>query len=103
MTPTFQINLMTIKGEATIRTEQPWDKIGEYSVTGPGTDLAREWVENAFGAFGHPIGQWAAPLDLHRAAMMLQQEAQPEDDVWLDSIEGDVQEYNSGVPEGKLT
>ena len=94
--------MLTVNGEAVISTDQPWNEIGEYTVTGDGEDLAREWLSTANGAFGHPIETLAAPCDLHAAAMVLRMEEQPEDDVMLDRVEGDVQEYDSGVLEGSI-
>jgi len=53
MKPTFEMYLLTTEGEAVITTEQPWEVIGEYTVTGAGAEMAREWIENAYGAVGH--------------------------------------------------
>jgi hypothetical protein len=101
--PTLQIHLLTFEGEAVITSLMPWNEIGEYTVTGSGAEMCRQWIEYAHGAFGHYIGKYAAPCDLHRAAMQLYQEAQPEDDVVIECIDGEVLEYDSKVPKGSLT
>lgn len=100
MKPTIKIVVLTHEGEGIITSNQPWNTIGEYEVTGEAAEQVREWIENEYGAFGHTIGTHAAPCDLHRAAVMQQQMFQPEDDFVVESIEGDVQEYDSKTPAG---
>jgi len=101
MKPTFVIHVDTIHGPATISSYEEFNDIGEYTVDGPGKDMAQEWIEQAYGAFGHLVGTHAAPCDLHSAAMDLEQE--PDGEVRFVRVEGEVQTYKSGVPEGCCT
>lgn len=89
---------MTTEGPANITSEQEFNTLGSYTVTGPGASIAQEWIENAWGAFGHRVGSNAAPCDLHSAAMDLQSE--PEDKIRFMGVEGDIQTYDSRVPTG---
>ena len=97
----FKINVETTRGPATITSMEEFNDLGSFTVTGPGRELAKTWIEEAHGAFGHTIDKYAAPCDLHAAAMRLEQE--PEDEVRFVSIEGEVKEYDSGVPDGSCT
>ena len=56
------------------------------------------FLENAYGAFGHTIGQAATPIDLHYA-MSNQQQFQAK------LIEGQdlVKKYNPEIPDGAVT
>ena len=81
------ITVETSKGNARITSDLPWTYLGPYTVTGPGKAIARKWIKNAYGAFGHQIGKHASPLDLHAAAMKLKQE--PEEGVTFIAIEND--------------
>ena len=81
------ITVETSIGDAQIISHLPWAHLGPYTVTGPGEAETRNWIENAYGAFGHIIDDHATPMDLHAAAMMLKQS--PEDDVKFIRIEND--------------
>ena len=94
----MRIYLQTSQGPAIIGSDNGWTERGRYAVVGPGKQAAKNWVENAIGAFGTVIGEHAAPMDLHYAAIML--EESPEPGLALERIVGDVQEYDSGVPNG---
>ncbi len=71
------ITVETSNGDAQIISNLPWTHLGPYTVTGPGEVETRNWIENVYGAFGHIIGNYAAPMDLHAAAMMLLQYPEP--------------------------
>lgn len=100
MKPTIRIYVQTADGVAIIASAEEFNTMGAYAVVGPGKDIAKEWIANAYGAFGHTIGDYAAPCDLHCAAMGLQQE--PQDDITFIRVEGEVKEYDSGVPAGAI-
>lgn len=101
MKPTITIHVETTDGPATIFSTEAFNDLGPYTVNGPGKEIAREWVEGAYGAFGNTVGTHAAPCDLHAAAMDLQRE--PEDGVRFVKFDGEIQTYKSGVPEGSCT
>jgi len=101
MKPTIKIYVNTDMGPAIIASAQEFNTLGKYAVAGPGKEIAREWIENAYGAFGHHIGTYAAPCDLHAASMDLQNN--PESDIQFVRFEGEVKEYDSRVPEGSCT
>ena len=96
----FRIYLETDEGPATITSRQEFNSLGRFSIAGPGKKMTKEWVEGECGAFGHTIGRYAAPCDLHCAAMRLQQE--PEPHIRFVRFEGQVETYDSGVPEGAI-
>lgn len=98
MKPTIKIYLDTDDGPAIIASTQEFNSLGGFAIAGTGKEIAREWVENTYGAFGHTIGSHAAPCDLHCAAMWLQQN--PEPNIRFVKFEGEVKEYDSRVPEG---
>jgi hypothetical protein len=98
MKTTFIIYVETIHGPATITSYEEFNDLGEYIVEGTGKDIASEWIEQAYGAFGNTVGTHAAPCDLHAAAMDLEQS--PEDDIKFVRVEGEVKTYKSGVPDG---
>jgi len=100
MNATCKIYLNTYMGPATITSRMEFNSLGSFTVSGPGKKIAREWIKNATGAFGHSIGKYAAPCDLHCAAMDLQQE--PEEEIQFVRFEGEIKEYESGVPEGSV-
>lgn len=99
MEPTIKIYVETLKGQAVISSMMTF-YLGPYTVTGPGKEVVREWIENQYGAFGHIIGNYAAPCDLHAAAMNLK--AEPEALLRFVSVEGDIQEYDSFLAEGEM-
>jgi hypothetical protein len=101
MTPTIKIYLDTDDGPAIIASTMEFDTLGTYAVAGPGKGIAKEWVSSETGAFGNTIGDYAAPCDLHYAAMWLQQN--PEPNIRVVKFEGEVKEYDSRVPEGSCT
>lgn len=94
----MRIYLQTPQGPALIGSDNGWTERGRYSVVGPGKQAAKEWIKNAIGAFGTVIGEHAAPMDLHYAAIMLAEN--PEPGIAIEKIAGDVQEYDHGVPDG---
>jgi hypothetical protein len=96
----IRIHLETDEGPAVITSSLEFNILGSYRVSGPGRKTAREWIEGEGGAFGHTIGKYAAPCDLHCAAMRLQQE--PEPHIRFVRFEGRVEAYDSGVPEGSI-
>ena len=98
MKPTIKIYLDTDDGPAIIASTQEFNTMGAYAVAGAGKDIAKEWISSETGAFGTTIGSHAAPCDLHCAAMWLQQN--PEPNIRFVKFEGEVKEYDSGVPEG---
>ncbi len=100
MKATCKIHLNTYLGPAMITSREEFNSLGSFSVSGPGKKIAKEWIENSMGAFGHSIGTCAAPCDLHCAAMGLQEE--PEDEIQFVRFEGEVKTYDSGVPEGSI-
>lgn len=100
MSQIFRIYLETDEGPATITSRQEFNSLGRFSIAGPGKKIAREWIEGEYGAFGHLIGRYAAPCDLHYAAMSLQQE--PEEHIRFVRFEGKVETYDSGLPDGAV-
>lgn len=98
MKPTIKIYLDTDEGPAIIASTMEFNSLGKFAIAGPGKKIAKEWITYASGAFGHFIGSHAAPCDLHYAAMWLQQN--PEPNIRFVKFEGEVKEYDSGVPEG---
>jgi len=100
MEPTIKIYLDTDDGPAIIASTMEFNSLGKFAVAGPGKKIAKEWIAYAPGAFGHHIGTFAAPCDLHCAAMSLQQN--PEPNIRFVKVEGEIKEYNSGVPEGSM-
>lgn len=100
MKATCKIYLNTYMGPATITSRMEFNSLGSFTVSGPGKKIAKEWIKNASGAFGHSIGKYAAPCDLHCAAMDLQQE--PEEEIQFVRFEGEVKLYESSVPEGSV-
>jgi|GEM_PF-6130441 len=101
MKPTIKIYVDTIHGQAIIASLEKFNDIGPYTIAGPGKDIAKEWLlEEAHGAFGHGIGEHAAPCDLHSAAMDLEQE--PQDFIWFVKVEGGIETYDSGTPDGDV-
>lgn len=101
MKATRKIYLNNCLGPAMITSREEFNSLGLFSVSGPGKKIAKEWIENAMGPFGHHIGRHAAPCDLHCAAMRLQEE--PECEIQFVQFEGEVKTYDSGVPEGCVT
>lgn len=99
--PVFKIHLDTDEGVAVIASRLKFNTLGSYRIYGPGRKAAREWIEGEGGAFGNTIGTYAAPCDLHCAAMRLQQE--PEPHIRFLRFEGCVETYDSGVPEGSVS
>jgi hypothetical protein len=90
------ITVATPAGKAIVHTHQQWNRLGPFEITGPGADIARDWLATAYGAFGHLIGNNAAPSDLHCAAMNLKQS--PETDVTFVDIEDDPDlPYDNGL------
>lgn len=100
MKPTIKIYVDTTDGQAIIASLEEFNDLGNYTIAGPGKEMASEWIENAWGAFGHNIGKYAATCDLHSAAMDLQQE--PQDEVRFIKVESEIKEYDSGIPEGSI-
>lgn len=96
----IKIHLDTDDGKAIIASKEEFNTLGPYAIAGPGKELAREWIENAYGAFGHSVGTYAAPCDLHCAAMKLKQE--PEDSVRFVKFEGEVKQYDAWIPPGAV-
>ena len=100
MKQTFKIYLDTDEGSAIIASTREFTTLGPYTVTGSGKQIAKEWIKNAWGAFGHHVGTYAAPCDLHCAAMDLQQ--QPEDHIRFVRVEGEIKTYDSGLKDGEI-
>ena len=67
----IRYKLSTPEGEVfvSLESEQP-NKVAPlaYQGTPQGVMLVKRWLHYETGAFGHQIGDWAAPLDL-KAAM----------------------------------
>ena len=97
----MKLTVQTSAGQATIEAPGPWQEMGPVLVDGVGEMIARDWLETTPGAFGHFICDHAAPIDLYVAGLMLQRN--PRAEVQILKIEGEIREYDSGVPEGTIT
>lgn len=56
----------------------------------------RKFLKNAYGAFGHTIGETTSAIDLHYAMLN-----QAQFDARL--IEGEIKEYDPEIPDGAVT
>ena len=92
----MKLTVDTPAGQATIEAPGAWDKMTPLIVDGPGADRAEEWLQGTLGAYGHFIGEYAAPLDIHYAAGMQQENPHP--GITIVKMECEPQEYSTGLP-----